>query len=92
MQMGTPAPPTLTHRETEILEMIANGLSAKEAAQSIGIAPRTVERHVENVRLKMRARNRVHMVTCAVGQGMLTVEPEGQAIALEDVQRELDLH
>ena len=92
MQMGTPAPPTLTHREIEILEMIANGLSAKEAAQSIGIAPRTVERHVENVRLKMRARNRVHMVTCAVGQGMLTVEPEGQAIALEDVQRELDLH
>lgn len=91
MHQGPPTPPTLTHREIEVLEMIANGLSAKEAAQTIGIAPRTVERHVENVRLKMRARNRVHMVTCAVGQGMLTIEAKGQAVAMEDVQQELDL-
>ncbi|QPQ55406.1 helix-turn-helix transcriptional regulator [Allosphingosinicella flava] len=92
MRNGTYAPATLTHREIEILAMIANGLSAKEAAQSIGIAPRTVERHVENVRMKMRARNRVHMVTCAVGQGMLTVEPAGHAIAIEQMQQELDFH
>jgi len=61
----------LTPRELEILELAANGYSAKEVAGMIGIAPRTVERHVENVRLKMHARNRVHMITQAVLRGIL---------------------
>jgi LuxR family transcriptional regulator of spore coat protein len=64
--------PTLTQREHQILELVAVGLSAKEVAQHIDIAPRTVERHIENIRLKMRARNRTHMVTCAAMSGMLT--------------------
>jgi LuxR family transcriptional regulator, transcriptional regulator of spore coat protein len=70
---------SLTKREHEILEWVALGLSAKEIAIKINIAPRTVERHIENIRLKMRARNRTHMVTCAVLTGMLraTVRPGG---------------
>jgi LuxR family transcriptional regulator, transcriptional regulator of spore coat protein len=64
--------PTLTEREHQILELVAVGLSAKEVAQQIDIAPRTVERHIENIRLKLRARNRTHMVTCAAMSGMLT--------------------
>lgn len=67
-------PPTLTAREQEILEYIAQGLSTKEVAQHIGIAPRTVDRHVENTRLKLRAKNRTHMVACAVVAGLLQVD------------------
>jgi LuxR family transcriptional regulator, transcriptional regulator of spore coat protein len=66
--------PLLTAREQQVLEYIANGLSAKEVAQEIEIAPRTVERHIENVRLKIRARNRTHMVTLALELGLLTFE------------------
>ena len=91
MQQGINGLATLTHRESEVLEMIANGLSSKEAALSIGIAPRTVERHIENVRMKMRARNRVQMVTRAVGQGVLTVNLPGRATATEAFQEEMDL-
>ena len=65
--------PVLTLREHEILEFIAQGLSTKEVAQHIDIAPRTVDRHVENVRLKLRAKNRTHMVACAVMEGLLEV-------------------
>ena len=65
--------PELTHRELEVLELVANGYSAKEVAHQIGIAPRTVERHIENVRLKMRARNRAHMVTQAILSGILKI-------------------
>lgn len=68
--------PLLTLREQEVLELVANGLSAKEVAQEIEIAPRTVERHIENVRLKIRARNRTHMVTLAVELGLLHFEHE----------------
>jgi LuxR family transcriptional regulator, transcriptional regulator of spore coat protein len=70
--------PVLTGREHQILELVALGLSAKEVAQQIAIAPRTVERHIENVRLKMRARNRTHMVTCAVMSGLLTASASDQ--------------
>lgn len=62
---------SLTARETQVLELVAMGFSAKEIALSMTIAPRTVERHIENVRLKMRARNRTHMVTQAVLSGVL---------------------
>jgi DNA-binding transcriptional regulator YdaS (Cro superfamily) len=58
-----------------VLELVANGYSAKEVAGRIGIAPRTVERHIENVRLKMRARNRAHMVTQAILGGILKIGP-----------------
>jgi LuxR family transcriptional regulator, transcriptional regulator of spore coat protein len=68
--------PLLTAREHQVLERVAQGLSAKEVAQEIDIAPRTVERHIENVRLKIRARNRTHMVTLAVELGLLVLEPE----------------
>lgn len=61
----------LTDREREIVELVSLGLSAKEAALELGIAPCTVERHVENVRLKTRTRNRVHMVAHLIRSGLL---------------------
>ncbi|HEX7852221.1 MAG TPA: helix-turn-helix transcriptional regulator [Sphingobium sp.] len=61
----------LTPREIEVLMLVAHGLSAKEIAIRISIAPRTVERHIENARLKMHARNRTHLVICAMASGHL---------------------
>ena len=63
----------LTRREQQILEFVAHGWSAKQVAQRIDIAPRTVERHIENIRMKMNARNTPHMITCAFSSGMLKV-------------------
>jgi len=63
--------PQLTKRELQILEYMALGHSAKEAAKHCGITPRTVETHLDTMRLKLRARNRVHMVAIALGTGLL---------------------
>lgn len=60
----------LTSRELEVLALVAVGLSAKEIAKRIAIAPRTVERHIDNARLKMHARNRAHLVTRAIASGL----------------------
>ncbi len=68
--------PLLTGRENEILLLVARGLSAKEIAQDIDIAPRTVERHIENIRLKLRARNRTHMVILAMECGLFELNDE----------------
>lgn len=64
----------LTVRELQILELVALGYSAKEVAQEIDIAPRTVECHIDTMRLKMRARNRTHMVAIAISSNILSGE------------------
>lgn len=81
--IGLIQPPVLTRREVEILEYATLGLSAKEVAQHIDISPRTVERHLENIKLKLRAKNRTHMVACAVREGLLKVgEGNGRGISM----------
>ena len=49
--------------------MHCGGLSSKQCAQQLGIAPRTVERHVENLRNKLNARNKPHLVAKALAAG-----------------------
>ena len=60
---------SLTERERQVLQCIAQGLSSKQCAQQLGIAPRTVERHVENLRHKLNARNKPHLVARALAAG-----------------------
>lgn len=47
----------LTPREREVLELISNGQSNKEAGRELGISPRTVEVHRARVMDKLGARN-----------------------------------
>ena len=47
----------LTPREREVLELIANGQSNKEAGRELGISPRTIEVHRARVMDKLGARN-----------------------------------
>lgn len=61
----------LTEREREVLELVSNGLSAKEIGSTLSIAPSTVERHIDNVRIKTRARNRPHMVALVLLSGAM---------------------
>ena len=65
------ATPALTAREQEVLEHVAAGQSAKELARDLSIAPRTVERHIENIRVKLHARNTAHLIARAFSVGAL---------------------
>lgn len=47
----------LTPREREVLQLISNGQSNKEAGRELGISPRTVEVHRARVMEKLGARN-----------------------------------
>ena len=48
----------LTEREREVLHLIARGYLYKEAAQELGISPKTVEHHVSAVLRKLQLTNR----------------------------------
>ena len=67
--------PRLTVRETEILRMVATGLSYKQIAARLVISHRTVQNHVQNTLGKLQLHNRVELVRYAIEHG-LTGEPE----------------
>ena len=52
----------LSPRETEVIVLIAEGLTDKEIAARLGITPRTVIEHLVNIRAKLGASNRAAAV------------------------------
>lgn len=68
-----PAPeatPRLTERETEVLRLVAKGLSYKQIAERLVLSHRTVQNHVQNTLNKLQLHNRVQLVRYAIEQGL----------------------
>jgi len=65
-----PATPELTERETEILKMVAKGMSYKAIADRLGLSHRTVQNHVQNTLRKLQMHNRVELTRYAIEQGL----------------------
>ena len=63
-------PPVLTPRETEVLRLVAKGLSYKEIAERLFISHRTVQNHVQNTLNKLQLHNRVQLVRYAIEKGL----------------------
>ena len=66
----TPAGEQLTERETEILKMVATGLSYKQIAERLVLSHRTVQNHVQNTLRKLQLHNRVQLTRWAIEQGL----------------------
>jgi DNA-binding NarL/FixJ family response regulator len=62
--------PRLTERETEVLRLVAKGLSYKDVADRLVISHRTVQNHVQNTLRKLQLHNRVQLVRYAIEQGL----------------------
>ena len=62
--------PKLTDRETEVLRLVAKGLSYKQIADRLVLSHRTVQNHVQNTLRKLQMHNRVQLVRYAIEQGL----------------------
>ncbi|MFV0460631.1 MAG: response regulator [Actinomycetales bacterium] len=67
---GQPPAPTLTERETEVLRLVAKGLSYKDIASRLVVSHRTVQNHVQNTLGKLQLHNRVELVRYAIREGL----------------------
>ena len=63
----------LTHRELEVLELLAEGLANKGIAERLGISDQTVKFHVASIMGKLGTSNRVETVRHAVRRGLLSL-------------------
>jgi two-component system, NarL family, response regulator len=64
----------LTEREIEILQLVARGLSNKEAARAIGRMDETVKIHLKNIFAKLGVADRTEAVTVALTRGLIHLE------------------
>ncbi len=79
-QNGTPqtlsfqkaiSPTTLTKREKDVMGLVTQGLSNKEIARTLKIAPKTVSAHLENIYRKLMATGRTAATMKALEYGFL---------------------
>lgn len=62
--------PQLTERETEVLKMVAKGMSYRQIAERLFLSHRTVQNHVQNTLRKLQMHNRVELTRWAIEQGL----------------------
>jgi DNA-binding NarL/FixJ family response regulator len=64
---------SLTVREIQVLELLAEGLPNKSIAARLGISDQTVKFHVASIAGKLNAANRTDAVRLAVRRGLITL-------------------
>lgn len=62
---------TLTKRETEVLQLVADGLLNKQIAQRLYVSPETIKSCVDEIRMKLDATNRAHAASIGVRHGLI---------------------
>ncbi len=62
--------PELTERETDVLKMVAKGMSYKQIAERLVLSHRTVQNHVQNTLRKLQLHNRVELTRYAIERGL----------------------
>ncbi|MGB3437143.1 MAG: response regulator transcription factor [Actinophytocola sp.] len=62
--------PRLTDRETDVLRLVAKGLTARQIATRLVLSHRTVENHVQSTLRKLQLHNRVELARYAIEHGL----------------------
>ena len=63
----------LTLREREVMKLLAEGLTVRQAASALGVSTKTVEAHKFNLMRKLDIHNKAQLVTVAIQKKILPV-------------------
>ncbi|MFE2297953.1 helix-turn-helix transcriptional regulator [Streptomyces sp. NPDC059445] len=67
------APPTLTLRQRQVLNLVAAGHTSTQIGRQLGIGATTVQRHLHNIYDELGAHDRAHAVALAIHYGHITL-------------------
>ena len=65
--------PLLSDRHIEILQLVADGMSTKQAARELGITQKTVHNHLHTIYRRLDAQSLTHAVLSAVRLGIIEI-------------------
>ena len=74
----------LTHREREVVQLLAEGRSTKETAAALGLSVKTAETHRSNIMRKLGLHSVTELVLFAVRNNIVRVTPAVGATPLEE--------
>jgi DNA-binding NarL/FixJ family response regulator len=63
----------LTSREVEVLQLLAEGESTKQAASTLGVSTKTIESHRQNIMKKLDIDNIVDLIKYAIREGIISL-------------------
>lgn len=66
--------PALTPRETEVLQLVAQGMRNKEIAAELGVSEETAQGHVKNILAKLSVHDRTAAVAVAIRRGLVHLD------------------
>jgi NarL family two-component system response regulator YdfI len=73
MEAADPLIESLTERETQVLQLLAQGLANKQIAAALGISDHTVKFHVASIYSKLGATNRTEAVRMGIQRGLVVL-------------------
>ncbi|MHA1974700.1 MAG: response regulator transcription factor [Candidatus Hodarchaeales archaeon] len=81
----------VSHRELEVLSVVAEGFSNKEAAQILHIKHQSVKNHMHSLLKKINAKNSLQALILAVNYNMIDAKAKPANMALEPVDVDIEL-
>jgi DNA-binding NarL/FixJ family response regulator len=70
--------PSLSNREREVLDLLAQGLTGEAVAEQLVLSAETIKTHIRNAMGKLEATTRVHAIAIALREGYIS-PPAGDA-------------
>jgi DNA-binding CsgD family transcriptional regulator len=77
------ASPDLSPRLSQVLELTSQGLSEKEIAHQLGLSRHTVNAYMDQLKMRLGARNKSQMLMLAVAAGWIAIQfiqGDGEAV------------
>lgn len=68
---GSKSKRTLTRRQLEVLQQLADGASTEQAARRLGLSQQTVRTHAKGILSRLDAHGRAHAVAVAIRAGLI---------------------
>jgi len=63
---------SLSKREREIMDLLAQGLTGEQVAERLFLSPETIKTHIRNAMGKLEANTRVHAIAIALREGFIS--------------------
>ncbi|MBN1584608.1 MAG: winged helix-turn-helix transcriptional regulator [Anaerolineae bacterium] len=80
----------LSERESELVELLSEGMSNREIAQKLHISPNTVKVHLRNIYAKLDVRSRTEATRVALESGLVRLRVEQTDISLASEQTSVE--